>query len=223
MLKRLADIFAPHYCCSCGEIGEILCENCKYDITLDAYVQCLVCQQPTSDSTALCRNCIMPYSRAWCVGERDNTLKNLLSAYKFERARAGVGAIVALLDASIPYLPFTTTITGVPTLYSHRRRRGYDHTELIAKAFAKQRHLAYRPILEHQGDGRQLHASKIKRLDQAKHAYRAKEAAAGTILLIDDVFTTGSTIFYASQALLDAGASEVYVAVLARQPLEKDR
>ncbi len=164
----------------------------------------------------------MPYSRAWCVGERQGALEGLLKQYKFERAKSIHVAAVELLDATIPVLPTETVVVPVPTIHAHIRRRGYDHTALIAKAFAKQRNLAYRPLLERAQNSVQLGASKKVRQQQASVAYKAQAHSEATVLLIDDVFTTGATAYFAAKALRDAGAENVFLAVLARQPLEKD-
>ncbi|MBC7764477.1 ComF family protein [Microbacteriaceae bacterium] len=163
----------------------------------------------------------MPYSRAWCVGERKDVLEKLLKSYKFERAKLAYLVIAELLDATIPILPDNTIVVSVPTIRTHIRRRGYDHAALIAKAFAARRKLPYKPILERLNDSVQLGTTKAVRRKQASVAYRAVANNEPNILLIDDVFTTGATAFFAAKALRDAGTESVYMAVLARQPLEK--
>jgi len=68
----------------------------------------------------------------------------------------------------------------------------------------------------------QRHASAVERDRQAKAAFAVKGAITKHVpyVLVDDVVTTGATIKYAAQALLDAGASQVWVAVVARQTLD---
>lgn len=164
----------------------------------------------------------MPYSRAWCVGERKDALEKLLKSYKFERAKFAYTTAVELLEAMIPVLPNNTVVVSVPTIRTHIRRRGYDHTALIAKAFAAKRQLVYNPLLKRKNNSVQLGATKAVRRKQASVAYRAVANNESSILLIDDVFTTGATAYFAAKALRDAGTESVLLAVLARQPLEKD-
>jgi predicted amidophosphoribosyltransferase len=164
----------------------------------------------------------MPYSRAWCIGERRDALEGLLKVYKFERAKSAYMTAAELLDETIPLLPQDTVVVSVPTIRTHIRRRGYDHAALVAKAFAHKRKLPYKPLLGRVYDSVQLGAMKAIRHKQASVAYRADANDESTILLIDDVFTTGATAFFAAKALRDAGAETVFLAVLARQPLEKD-
>lgn len=68
----------------------------------------------------------------------------------------------------------------------------------------------------------QRNATKKQWRVQAKEAFRStRHLNGGVYLLIDDVVTTGATLHYGAQALLDAGADDVWVTVVARQPLDR--
>lgn len=222
MLKSLADALAPHYCCSCGEIGAVLCEHCKYDITSETFERCIVCLGLAKPTSNLCSSCRMPYVRAWCVGERGDALKSVINLYKYHSTRAAAETLVDLLDQTIPFLVPQTLIVPVPTTHGHIRTRGYDHMALVASLFATRRGLEVSHALLRVDHSHQQGASRRQRLKQAKRAFRATSAKPVPHLLLDDVYTTGATVQYAAHALRDAGASEVYVAVLSRQPLEKN-
>lgn len=127
-----------------------------------------------------------------------------------------------LLHIAVPYLPAETVIVPVPTVSSHIRQRGYDHTHLIAHRFAKQRGHRVRPLIERQTGTKQRGANRRQRMKQAKEAFAARRPLDPTVpyLLIDDVVTTGATLHYAAQTLQDAGAAIIWVAVVARQPLD---
>ena len=221
MHRRLSNLIAPHYCCSCGEIGSLLCENCKYDISLEPYAQCLQCRAPSSVATGLCGGCITPYSRAWCIGEKQGALEKLIDAHKFERAKDAYLTFADLLHDTLPILPEDIRIVPVPTIPVHIRRRGYDHTALFAKAFASKRHLTVATPLLRLTRDTQRGATKAERHKQAARAFASEHLDGGIYLLLDDVYTTGATVEYAAKALRDAGADDVWVAVIARQPLEK--
>lgn len=222
MKVRLSDILAPHYCLSCGEIGRILCEYCKYDITSEAYGKCIKCGHISPFSSNLCRGCAVPYSRAWCVGERQDMLETILDAYKFNRTKSAAKVLGSLLDAILPALPKDIVVTYVTTIRPHIRQRGYDHARLFAKDFAKRRGLKCQQTLIRTSNTRQLGANRRQRIENAKRAFIPKPSIENqTYLLIDDIYTTGSTLEYATKALRKAGASNVMIAVIARQPLEK--
>lgn len=220
MFERILEVVAPHYCCSCDRVGKILCEYCKYDIVSERYEQCLVCKGITTDGEALCKQHILPYSRAWCVGERSEVLQVLINSYKFERTQYACRSLAELLAATLPELPADVTVVPVPTIAKHVRQRGYDHTRLLAREFARLRQLEYRQPIKRLTGTSQLGKGRRDRRTQAQQAFGCDPVASGVYLLIDDIFTTGSTIEFAAKALRGAGATEVWVAIIARQPLE---
>ena len=221
MIDELLAIIAPHHCYLCGETGPILCQSCKYDIASDAQTGCIVCGSATENG--ICSSCRTSYEKAWCVGERIDELERLLDDYKFERVRAAHVVLADLLHLVLPVLPSNTIIVPVPTIAPHIRQRGYDHTVLIAKRLAKLRDLPCRHLLKHNGVSTQRGANRKTRIAQAKQAYRVYSDIDRSInyLLVDDIVTTGATLQYAAKTLKDAGATDVWVAAIARQPLDK--
>lgn len=222
MLELPLQTLAPHYCCSCEAIGSILCESCKYDIESENHEQCVVCRGLSRRGEALCSQHLLPYSRAWCVGERSDALRRLIDSHKFERAKSAYVSLATLLDVALPVFPPGIVVVPVPTIATHIRRRGFDHTALLASEFAKRRRLRYLHAIERATSSSQLGKGRRDRRSQAKKAFVCpKQVPKGIYLLLDDIFTTGATVEFAAKALKDAGATEVWVAVVARQPLEK--
>lgn len=221
MIYRAANVIAPHYCCSCGEIGEILCESCFYDIVSEsAFVgRCLVCTRP-SVSEGVCTSCqaSLPYSRAWAAAERRDAVQRLIDSGKYESNRTGCDRQAELLSAILPVLPAETVIVPVPTIQAHIRQRGYGHTERLARQLAKIRNIHYAPLLRRRASFVQQGANLSTRIRQAEQSFAANPVThTAPILLVDDVFTTGSTLKYAAKTLRDAGADDVWVAVTSRQ------
>lgn len=221
MRVPLIDLLIPHYCCSCGAIGAILCEYCKYDITNEPFAQCVVCLGPTRPRMQLCGRCRPGYTKVWCVSERSGALKELINQYKFHRVRSAGDVLASLADAILPDIPKDVIVVPIPTIARHRRTRGYGHTERIAHEVAKTRALPYREVLSRRTSHVQHGSSKRQRELQASTAFETTAIDGGRFLLVDDVYTTGATVKYAAKTLTDAGASEVWVLVISRQPLEK--
>lgn len=221
MIDSLLKIIAPHYCSGCDKTGTLFCQNCKFDITQEAFDGCIVCG--TACPAGVCQKCQTSFSVAWCVGERREALEKLINCFKFERAAAAHKALAELLDARLPQLPPNTVIVPVPTVASHIRQRGYDHTLLISRRLGKIRGLKVQTALFRASSTRQRGANKKQRLEQARQAYgfNAKLKSEAPYLLIDDICTTGATLRYAAETLKKAGAKDVWVAVVARQPLDK--
>lgn len=220
----LVNLLAPHYCCSCGEIGAVLCERCKYDIVSEPYEACILCHNIAKPTENLCNSCKTAFSHAWVVGSRTDALKRIIDDFKFERVRAAYRIFSGLFDATLPNIPPDVIVVPIPTIAKHVRVRGYDHMRLIAREFAKVRHLSYSPCLYRATTTMQRGASRVVRREQAEAAFAVRNVRQNSrYLIVDDVSTTGATLEYASRALLQAGASEVWAAVLATQPLEKSR
>ena len=222
MHRLLSNALAPHYCCSCGRIGAILCASCKYDIVSEPYEACILCNKLAKITGNLCNTCKSSFSHAWVVGNREGALKEVIDVYKFERARQAHTHLASLLDATLPVLPPDIALVPIPTITKHIRARGYDHMELITRELASKRGLAHTTALRRATTTVQQGANRRKRQEQARAAFAACGVEVGKrYLLIDDISTTGFTLEYAARVLREAGATDVWVAVIASQPLEK--
>ncbi|HEU4716066.1 MAG TPA: phosphoribosyltransferase family protein [Candidatus Saccharimonadales bacterium] len=93
---------------------------------------------------------------------------------------------------------------------------------MIAKRLAKLQGVKAKSLLYRQTSTTQRGHGRKQRNRQAREAFGCAGNLSGTTtyLLIDDVITTGSTLHYAAKALKDAGAGDVWVAAIARQPLD---
>ena len=220
MIDHLLAYLAPHLFCGCGQTGPLLCESCKENITDSAISHCLLCSRPASHD--LCSEHREYVAGAFCGNERRGTLERLIDAYKFEYAKAAAVPLADILLARLPQLPADTIIVPVPTIAPHIRQRGYDHTMLLARRVARCRRYRAVPLLGRRTNSVQRDATRVVRERQATEAFRALGPVdpRRPYLLIDDVATTGATLRAAVQVLRDAGAVTIYVAAVARQPLD---
>ena len=222
MHRLVSNVLAPHYCCSCGSVGTILCDSCKYDITSEPHETCILCNKLAKATENLCNSCKASFNHAWVVGSRTGALKEVIDVYKFERTKQAHVQLANLLDVTLPVLPQDIEIIPVPTIAKHIRARGYDHMQLISQELANKRNLPHSTPLKRVTTTVQQGANWRKRREQAQAAFKVHGVLqAKRYLLIDDICTTGATLEYAARTLREAGASEVWVAVIASQPLEK--
>lgn len=208
------NLIMPHYCCSCGEIGAIFCDNCKYNINKHIFNDCVLCNNDPVKMHVQC-------SPSWCVGRYDGPLKLALERYKFHHARDVAKPLAQLLSARCGQLPPDAIVTSVPTLPSHIRQRGFDHAERLAREFAKRQHLPYKKVFKRKAKTQQRGSSRRQREHNAVAAFEiTKQKVEGRYILVDDIATTGATLRQLSGLLRDAGAAHVSCAVIAKQPLD---
>ena len=222
MIDSLLAHIAPHHCCGCGQMGTLLCDNCKYDITSEPFSACCACGNGLAGPSGFCDRCRLPYARAWCVAPRRDQLQQLIDRYKFDNARSAYRPLAELLHERLPQLPPQVKLVPVPTVSAHIRQRGYDHTMLIARRLARLRGLTVDTSLLRATNTMQRGATARQRTQQAKQAFvcTVQLDPEVTYLLIDDVITTGATVKYAAKTLREAGAATVWVAAVSRQPLD---
>lgn len=221
MIDAAISILAPHACVSCNKTGSLLCPGCTTDLIESRVPICIGCGKPSQNG--ICSACEpdWPVSRALLFGDRAGVLKILIDEYKFSHKRAASRELASLLGTLLPYAS-DAVIVPVPTIGRHIRERGYDHMALLARRVARRNHLRYAPLLVRDTDTVQHGASKHDRLAQAAEAFAATGPVdSGRVyIVIDDITTTGASLKAAARVLRSAGARHIWVAALARQPLE---
>lgn len=221
MLDSLISLIAPHLCFSCGALGSNLCDYCKYDIENEYFAGCISCGK-LANKNGICANCDLPYSRAWCVGERAGVLSQLVDSFKFHNNYAAHKDLAALLSDCIGILPSNAVIVPLPTVASHVRARGYDHTLLLARALARRQKVSLSQSLRRANNTTQRGGDKTMRQIQAEQAFIVKGQIDGErpYIIVDDITTTGASLYHSASLLRRAGVKTVWVAVIARQPLD---
>lgn len=213
-------VLAPHNCLVCGDEGNLICNWCKPDAFTAVPPRCYRCRKATVDSR-VCFTCRRQgkLTNVWAVTDYDKTAQDLIYKLKFERAQAAADLIAEYLHETLPYLKPETLVTFAPTANKRRRERGYDQAELIAKALARKRGLRFAQTLIRAEDFRQTGARRDQRLKQLSGAFwsiRSYLYKKSTVLIIDDVLTTGATLQEAAKTLKQAGAKQISAAVFAQ-------
>lgn len=220
IVDTLLSVVAPHLCSGCGRIGGTFCDNCKYDISVDPFFGCILCEKPAV--TGICDDHKAVFNQAWVVGTRSGALQRLIGGFKFRNMKASSFDLAGLLHRRLPVFPKSVILVPIPTTPAHIRERGYDHMLLIANQLGKLRHVPVKQLLKRDNVLTQHHANREKRLLQVKTAFTVEGAVdpRAIYIVLDDVVTTGATITQAAFLLAQAGASEIWVAVTSRQPLD---
>lgn len=219
-LDSLIGMMAPHECLACSTEGALLCPGC-IALLPDIVPQCYRCGS-TSGGFQVCRKCrsASPFRQVVMRTEHEGFAKDLLYKLKFERARAAADVVASAMAAQKDLLPTDAVFVPIPTATNRVRQRGYDQSVLIAKSLSKNCDTNYANLLLRRGQMRQTGSSRSQRLAQLETAFivrkRALRKCSGTIVLVDDVLTTGATLEMAAKALRTAGAQNLQAIVFAR-------
>ena len=140
--------------------------------------------------------------------------------FKYRNHRAVAALFAELLLArlrAVPDLGHIDVVTWVPTTRERRMARGHDQAETLARLVGKSLGVPVRKLLVRETVGHQTGHSREQRLVGV--ALRARSMSnPSTILVVDDVVTTGATMRIARRALYQAGAMRVICAAVAATP-----
>jgi ComF family protein len=202
IIESIMSSIAPHECVSCFREGSLLCDYCR---------QKLPGAKPRQD---------VPFVDAvHAVTPYEGAAKQLVWGMKFGRQKAAATVMAELLAAHLPAGSARDgVVTHVPTATSRVRQRGYDQAELIARQLAIAAHYQYLPLLARHGQQRQVGQDRTRRQTQLSSAFRLQGSPSripATVMVIDDVLTTGATLSATARALKQAGVLRVEAAVFA--------
>lgn len=220
-IDRILSVIAPHSCALCGLEGTSLCFECAD--TIDAHLSvCYACGRATKNWVP-CTDCVHRYypSHVWTYAAYADEVRQIITRYKFEQHRDLAPILACFIDGMLPYFAEPPLVSYVPTASSHRRERGFDHAQLLAKELCKLRGWRYEPLLRRISQKRQLGANRQERKRQLADAFMLHDSnniQGQHVLLIDDVVTTGATLQACSRLLRKEGAKQVDAATFARTP-----
>lgn len=226
-LYRLAwtalDWVFPPVCGGCNTLGSRWCSTCQKNVPILCGNVCDSCGTP-QDKAGLCLACELvhpPYLslRSWAVF--DDPVRQALHGLKYRR-NVGLGdSLAAQMADFLRALAWPIDfIAPIPLSDARRRERGYNQVGMIAQPLALALGMTYAPkaLARSRNTRSQVGLSKEQRRENVRDAFQADRAQVGgrVVLLMDDVATTGSTLSSGAEALLSAGASQVYAFTVAR-------
>ena len=214
-----------------------VCEDCLSSITPLRGGLCSVCGEQIALPDApflqaeirctLCRRAEPPYVKAAAYGSYEGNLRELIHLLKYHAVRpaaARLGKMLAEAIASLgPLLKEQVFVVSVPLHQGKHRQRGFNQAEEIARIALKllpRDQFELKPALIRTRETQsQIGLSRHQRRENLRGAFAVAgpHAIRGrTVLLVDDVFTTGTTVSECARVLRRAGAAKVYVATVAR-------
>ena len=235
ILTGIADVLLPGRCPICHATVRTrqalpLCESCLSQITAIRPPICSACGLPfptESGTDHLCGDCLLSprvFTRARAVGHYEGSLLTAIHAFKYQ-GQSALGRILGRLMADHDYHDFhissCTMIIPVPLHVRRLRERGFNQALILARAIARRHELPldFTSLMRQVATPPQITLGKTERQRNVRDAFRIREPGrvkGEKIIIVDDVYTTGSTLNECARVLLEGGANEVAALTLAR-------
>lgn len=232
--RALGETLYATRCVICDAPGADLCERCRLRLPyIDRYLACTRCGAPNGHLQCTECNTLalaelgraeLPYEGCASVIEHRGHARSIVTAYKDSGQRQLARLMAQLLSRIIParWKAPGTVLAFVPADEKARRRRGFDHMELIASELAPLVGIPRVQVLRKAAVADQRNLGRVERFGNIAGTIRVSPGLSSPvptrIILIDDVYTTGATLFAACDALRAAGARQIRCATFARVP-----
>lgn len=221
-MRRILDLIYPHTCPLCGKVTtEQVCGRCRSRLEYIEEPRCMRCGKPLrQQEREYCSDCerhAHAFERGYSLWLHAGSVQNSIYQFKYHNRRIYgefyVREMLQRYGDSIRRWNITTIIP-IPLSKKRRRVRGYNQSEILAKGLGKNLNIPVdcKNLIRVKDTRPQKQMDVRGRRENLSHAFRWKgeEGICGNVLLVDDIYTTGSTIDSAAAELKKAGASEVY-------------
>lgn len=246
LLRRATRFFFPIHCVVCGSLlaDDLIphfCTSCWSTLRSMSSARCARCDRPFVSPVATayspmhqCYSCVEhppSYTRAWTLYPYTSPLQDAIRLLKYQGKVSLVTPLANLMLTALPRLDAIDLIVPVPLHHERLCRREFNQALLLADQIGRHLNIvtSYTNLVRTTSTPPQTSLSRKSRLKNLRHAFAVRHPAQfmnKRILLIDDVFTTGTTVNECAKALRRSGSADVFVLTLARtmdQSLIPDR
>jgi len=229
MQHIITELLFPRRCPVCDEIvvpwGNLCCKACVSKLQYLGSNYCMRCGKGLSrQETEYCQDC-RKYRHMFVRGRslyRYESVAGAIFRFKYQ-GRQEYGDFFAeelyrYLGRDILAMQ-PDAIIPVPLHSSRQRERGYNQAQILGKALAKRCELPFRDnlVVRCKKTVPQKQLSRIERQNNLKKAFKlsGNSVKLKKLLIVDDIYTTGSTVDAVAEVLLGGGAQQIYVVTLA--------
>ena len=226
--KLLLDVLYPRICPVCRDVvipkGGFVCTGCREKLPYVAEPACMRCGRPmASEQEEFCDNCSrqsFSYERGFAVFAYDDVMQQAVADFKYGNRRE-LADFFAEEMADVFQEKLSSfgaeALVPVPVHKARKRYRGYNQAEVLCKLLAGYTGIPVRELLERDkktAPQKELDASdRLRNLEQAieLHPKEQESRMPKIIVLVDDIYTTGSTAEACARTLLRAGVEKVFL------------
>ena len=218
------EVLFPEYCVGCRQEGSWWCEACQAIASRTPVYACPTCGIRTDAGEPCSIQCRNATALDWVVAffdyATDPVVAELIKILKYNFAKDSLSVWPAIIAECKFTIPNSVVVVPVPLHARRERWRGFNQAELFARMVAEQNNvpLSVRELVRTRFTHQQAKLSKQKRLENVVGAFewRGEAAAPAHVVLVDDVYTTGSTLSECARVLKQAGSRSVLGLAIAR-------
>ncbi len=204
ILHVAASLVAPPLCAACGR-------SCRTEA-----VVCTRCSRALAAATPILAGGPQGIDRVWSSAPHDGVARALVGALKFRRLLPVAGLMAERIEWLAPGHLLGGAAVPVPAAPPRLRRRGFDPAGELVAALAERLGTELTPCLARRGSGHQVGRGRAERISRPPRI-EAVAAAPRSVLLVDDVLTTGATLTSCAMALRGAGAKRIVALTFTRR------
>lgn len=217
LIKLIKEAFFPMTCAACGEVtenGEPLCDYCREMLKpFNPLKRCISCGNEKSDCE--CRYRVFHFDGLIAPFENKATARLGVYSFKFGRKMSNADYFAEQMALYVKNEYRGINFDAVTYVPMHRLRflkRGFNQSRVLAEGISKISGIPLEDTLLCLKNGKRQHSLFGKeRAKNVKGRYRANNNAKGkTLLLVDDIKTTGATLDVCTKQLYLSGADAVY-------------
>jgi ComF family protein len=220
------DFIFPRECVGCGREGFWICPKCQKKIIRLKYLYCPKCKTKTKNGQ-FCKNCRQDFALKGIIIAayfQSGPLREAIHIYKYEGVFGELEnylgrLLIKRLKNNLP--SGDKVIIPIPLHFKKKIKRGFNQAEHLAKIISREFSLPLetRVLKRKKETDPQVGLKKKSRQKNIEGAFKITSSAKiknKTVLLVDDVATTGLTLDEAAKILRRAGAKEIWGVVIAQ-------
>lgn len=238
LTQKITDTLFPQYCLNCHREGSIVCADCFGLIEINPWQFCPYCVTPQRviKSDVCPKHHHRPLNGLFsAVAYNQAIIKKIIHAYKYPPYLKILSTVLSqiiiahfqtLENQTIFHKSNDVLIVPIPLTPKKIKQRGYNQSLLVAKVLCNffALPLADELLIKVKETAPQAQLTKIERQRNIQGAFMINPnnhqcLKSKTIYLIDDVYTTGSTMNECARVLKKSGARRIYGIVIAREAL----
>lgn len=209
-MKSFIDIIFPPECAICGKLNRLLCETCLTELIPVFNIECSYCQKIYRTNTQKCSAC-SKNMKILSIFTYERNIRKIIRSSKYGKKEfANLEALCLFAAKILKEAGFSfeenTVLVPIPLHKGKYKSRGFNQAEIIAKILAKEFDVTHQKdlLVRKKETKPQFSQNKLERRLNLENAFAVQKEQlknVQSIVLIDDIYTSGATLIEAAESI----------------------